>query len=179
MKVCARQFNIYLALAAALALLCGCQTHKNDPRDKVIAALRIHIEDSANAAGDANTAQIVSVLRSDPVAVTIAHDPILTEANIIASKIIDSGGGFAIQIQFDESATWMLEQYSASNPGKHFVIYGQWGDKLANGRWLAAPLITHRIGDGKLAFTADLSREEADQLVLGLNNVAKKIQKAR
>jgi len=176
MKVCARQFNIYLAAAFALFLVCGCQTHKKDPRDKVVAALRVHLEVAANS-GD--IAQTISVLRSDPVVVTIARDPILTEANIIAARIIDSAGGFGIQVQFDESATWMLEQYSASNPGKHFVIYGQWGDKLANGRWLAAPLITHRIGDGKLTFTADLSREEADQLVLGLNNVAKKIQKSR
>jgi hypothetical protein len=65
-----------------------------------------------------------------------------------------------------------LEQYSAGNPGRHFVIFGQWGDKLANGRWLAAPLITHRIANGVLTFTPDLSRPEADQMVLGLSNVA-------
>ena len=46
------------------------------------------------------------------------------------------------------------------------------GRQMANGRWLAAPLITHRIGDGVLAFTPDMSRAEADQFVLGLNNVA-------
>jgi hypothetical protein len=186
MRVCARQFNIYLALVMAITLFCGCQTNKKDPRDKVLAALRVHLEVNADNMGDTSTAQTISVLRSDPVVVTIALDPILTEANIIASKVIDSAGGFAVEVQFDESATWILEQYSASNPGKHFVIYGQWGDfssqskkktkkgeKLANGRWLAAPLITHRIANGVLAFTPDASREEADQLVLGLNNVAK------
>ena len=73
----------------------------------------------------------------------------------------------------------MLEQYSAANPGKHFAIFGQWGEKLADGRWLAAPLITHRIADGMLSFTPDMSREEADRLVLGLNNVAKKILKGQ
>jgi hypothetical protein len=52
------------------------------------------------------------------------------------------------------------------------VIFGQWGDKPAIGRWLAAPLISHRMADGVLAFTPDLSRPEADQLVLGLNHVA-------
>ena len=86
-------------------------------------------------------------------------------------------GGFAIEIKFDENGTWLLEQYSAANPGRHFVIFGQWSEKLADGRWLAAPLITHRIGDGVLAFTPDCSREEADQLVLGLNNAAKEIHK--
>ncbi len=111
------------------------------------------------------------------MSLTIDSEPILTEANLIEAKVIDSPGGFAIEIQFDESSTLVLEQYSAANPGKHFAICGQWGEKLANGRWLAAPLITQRIAGGLLAFTPDMSRAEADQLVLGLNNVAKKIQK--
>ncbi|HUA67499.1 MAG TPA: hypothetical protein VMA13_03030 [Candidatus Saccharimonadales bacterium] len=114
----------------------------------------------------------MSVVRADPVTVTIAQQPILTEANIVAAKVIDDPGGFAIEIHLDETGTWILEQYTAANPGRHLVIFGQWGKKLANGRWLAAPLITHRIGNGVLSFTAEMSRAEADQLVLGLNNVA-------
>jgi preprotein translocase subunit SecD len=171
MKVCARQFNIYFAVAAMFALLCGCQTDK-PPKD--VGALRVHIETNP---GPGDTSQTVSVLRSDPVQVTVATDPILTEANIVSARVIDSPGGFAIEVRFDETGTWSLEQYSASNPGKHFAIYGQWGEKLVNGRWLAAPLITRRIASGLLAFTPDMSRAESDQLVLGLNNVAKKIQK--
>jgi hypothetical protein len=34
-----------------------------------------------------------------------------------------------------------------------------------------------RISDGVLVFTPDASREEADRIVLGLNNVAKEAQK--
>ena len=108
---------------------------------------------------------------------TIGHDPVLNEGNLLAARVIDTPGGFAIQLKFDESATLMLEQYSAANPGRHFIIFGQWGDKPENGRWLAAPLITRRISDGELTFTADISRKEADQWVLGLNNVAAKIHK--
>jgi hypothetical protein len=171
MKVCARRFNVYFALAAAMAMLCGCQTDKQDEKT---GALRVHLETNPGPEG---TSQDVSVLRSDPVSVTIAPDPILTEANIIAAKVIELPGGFAIEVQFDEMSASALEQFTAAYPGRHLVIYGQWGDKLANGRWLAAPLITHRISDGVLAFTPDASRDEADELVLGLNNVAKKIQK--
>jgi hypothetical protein len=43
------------------------------------------------------SSQTVSVLRSDPVLVTIAPEPILTEANIIKAKVIDTPGGFAIR----------------------------------------------------------------------------------
>jgi preprotein translocase subunit SecD len=172
MKVWAQQFNIYLALAAMLAavtaLLCGCETDK--PHGPV-SALRIHIEASRDTAAS-DTSQTVSVVRADPVLVTITKQPILTEANIVAAKVIDAPGGFAIEIHFDETGAWILEQYTAANPGLHLVIFGQWGEKLVNGRWLAAPLITHRISNGVLAFTADMSRAEADQLVLGLNDVA-------
>jgi hypothetical protein len=172
MKANTRRFNLFLSLMA-LAMLCGCQTNK---KDKEVSALRVHIEVNSDNTG---TSQTVSVLRSDPVLITIRHEPVLTEASIIAARVIEARGGFAIQIQFDESSALMLEQYSAANPGRHFAIFGYWGDKLANGRWLAAPLITHRIADGILSFTPDMSREEADRLVPGLNNVAKKIRKGQ
>jgi hypothetical protein len=171
MKVWTRRFNIYLTLTVALVLLCGCQT---DRQKEHVSAVRIHIEVNPDSAG---TSQTVSVVRSDPVLVTIAQEPVLTEANVVAARVFDAHGGFAIEVRFDETATWVLEQYSAANPGLHLAIFGQWGDKLANGRWLAAPLITRRISDGMLLFTPDCSREEADQFVLGLNNVAKKIHK--
>jgi len=159
----------------ALAMLCGCQTEKHE-KGKEVSALRVHIEVNSDNTG---TTQGISVLRSDPVLINIAKEPVLTEASIIEAKVIDSRGGFAVRVQFDESSALMLEQYSAANPGKHFAIFGQWGEKTADGRWLAAPLITHRIADGILAFTPDMSREEADRLVLGLNNVAKKIRKGQ
>jgi hypothetical protein len=171
MKVWTRRFNIYLTLTAALVLLCSCKT---DRQKGPVSAVRIHIEVNPDSAG---TSQTVSIVRSDPVLVTIAQEPILTEANVVAARVFDAHGGFAIEVRFDETATWILEQYSAANPGLHLAIFGQWGDKLANGRWLAAPFITRRISDGVLLFTPDCSREEADQFVLGLNNVAKKIQK--
>jgi hypothetical protein len=171
MKLLARRFNIYLALAFLLGPACGCQTGKPG---KAVGALRVHIEVSPDPAG---TSQNISMLRSDPVLVTIKREPILTEANIVLAKVIDARGGFAIEIKFDENGTWLLEQYSAANPGGHFVIWGQWSEKPVDSRWLAAPIITHRIADGVLAFTPDCSREEADQLVPGLNNVMKKIRK--
>lgn len=172
MKCCARQFNLYLPLLAILGLLCGCRT---GDQDQQTAALRVHVESTGNVEGSGQT---VSVLRADPVLVTIASDPILTEASIIKAAIIQTPGGFAVEVRFDETGTWTLEQYTAANPGRHLAIFGQWGKKLTDGRWLAAPLITRRISNGILAFTPDASRAEADQLVLGLNNIAKKNLKA-
>jgi hypothetical protein len=295
MKVLARRFNIYLALAFLLGPVCGCQT---DKKEKELGALRVHIEVSPDPAG---TSQNISVLRSNPVLVTIKREPILTEANIITAKVIDARGGFAIEIKFDENGTWLLEQYSAANPGGHFAIWSEWREndflpfaeddivdlpslasklkqpadavsrylknqlsaatleiltsyqgaksgpvplqtelvndlnriieghsiydaqrfagvvlrrqtqqllaqnpegnttqrlnrllledayplelskkhkKVTASRWLAAPVISRRISNGVLVFTADCERDEADQLVLGLNNVTKQIHKS-
>jgi hypothetical protein len=172
MKVYVRRFNTYLVLAVLLALFCGCQTEKKKEK-KEISALRVHLQTNPGPEG---STQVVSVLRTDPVSVTIGQNPILTEANVIVARVIDTPGGFAVEIKFDESATLMLEQYSAANPGRHFVIFGQWGDKITDGRWLAAPLITHRIANGVLSFTPDLTRAQADRFVFGLNNVAKQAQ---
>ena len=155
----------------ALAALCGCQT---GAKNKEVSILRVHIESNSS---DTGAIQTVSLLRSDPVLITIETAPILTEANMVEARVIDTRGGFAFQIQFDEISAGVLEQYSAANPGRHFAIFGQWSEKPAAGRWLAAPLITHRIADSILSFTPDMSREEADRLALGLNNASKKIHK--
>jgi preprotein translocase subunit SecD len=177
MQVCRRQLNLYFALAAALIMLCGCQSvGKNVSKNKQLSILRVHLE-AGISAGDST--ESVSVLRDEPVLVTIARTPVLAENNIAAARVADSPGGFAIQVQFDENGTWVLEQYSAANPGKHLVIFGQWGEKITDGRWLSAPLITQRIQNGILSFTPDCTREEADRLVLGLNNTAKTIRKGQ
>ena len=177
MKVCTRRFNLYLALIAAVMFLGGCQTAGKHQSEKLAAGLRIYLQVSSDEAGDMTMGQTISVLRSNPVLVTIGRDPILTEAHIFAAKVINTPGGFAIEIQFDETGAAMLEQYSAANPGRYFAIFGEWDEKPVKTRWLAAPLITHRIANGVLSFTADCSREEADQFVRGLNNAAAKNRK--
>jgi preprotein translocase subunit SecD len=164
-----RRFNTILQLIAVLALAAGCATGKKE--DKQLAALRLHIESGGNAP---DNTQDVSVLRAEPLLVTIATEPVLTEANIVAAKLLETPGGFEVEIKFDETGGWILEQNSSACVGKHFAIFGQWGEKLKDGRWLAAPLINHRIADGTLVFSPDASREEAQQMVVGLNRVAKK-----
>jgi hypothetical protein len=179
MKAYTSRFNLFFALAILLAMLCGCSSMMGwFKRNQPTAALRIHLELSPDnvVSGPANAAETVSLLRADPVQVTIDKDPILTEANLVAVRLIDTPEAPAVEMRFDENGTWILEQASASNPGRHFVIFGQWGKKLKDARWLAAPLITQRINDGIFSFTPDMSRSEAGQFVLGLSNVAKQFQ---
>ena len=168
------RFNVYLLPLLLLAALAapGCALfHKKPPKD--VGAVRVHIESPPNAA---DVTQTVSVLRADPVVVTILKDQILTESDLLQASLRESPGGFYVELKFDQIGALTLEQYSAAYQGKHFVIFGQWGEKLKDGRWLAAPIIAARNTGGTLAFTPDMSRVEAEQWVKGLNATAKRIQ---
>ncbi len=166
------RFNLYLLILAASALLAvGCATSRKE--NKQTAALRIHLQSTESV----STGQTVSILRSSPLLIAINADPIITETMVADAKILETPGGFAVALHFNSTGTLIFEEYTGANPGKHFAIFGQWSDKAIDGRWLAAPIISHRNAGGVFSFTPDMSREEAEQLVLGLNNVAKKILK--
>ncbi|HEY5041509.1 MAG TPA: hypothetical protein VIK53_05845 [Verrucomicrobiae bacterium] len=172
MNFYARRFNLYLPALLALMLAGGCSTFKKD-KSEPLGTIHIHVQSSANLPDQIKT---VSVVRASPVLLTISPQPFLSEANLLAARLIEAEGGFAIQLKFDETGGWMLEQTLAANPGKHLVIFGQWGDTPDDARWLAAPIITGRIANGILTFTPDMSHDEAQQFVDRLNNSAKKFQ---
>jgi preprotein translocase subunit SecD len=167
-----RGFNLYLLGLTALCLVavCGCASYRSKERN--LAMLRVHIENRAQLQ---DSGQTISLLRANPVLVTINNEPFITEANIEDAVLLQTPGGLAVAIQLDETGAYMLEQYTAAYVGKHMVIFAQWNEKAADSRWLAAPLINHRIADGVLSFTPDASPEETRQLVVGLNNMAKKL----
>ncbi len=170
-----RGFNLYLLLFAMLLTVAGCQSEQKKAKEH-LATLRIHLENRAQVPGSGQT---VSVIRANPVLVTINEEPVLTEASIVRAELLDTPVGFAVEVRFDQTGSFTLEQFTSAYEGKHFVIFGQWSDNSTNSRWLAAPLITHRIVNGTLAFTPDASHAEAQQLVIGLNNMAKKIAKEK
>ena len=168
------RFNLYLLLLL-VAVACGCKSTKDkeqDKKDKQFATLSIHIE----AMADAKDFSIdVPVFRAKPMMVHVDKDPFLTEAQVSAARVVDDVGGFLLEIKFERRGSDLLEQYSTVYPGKHFAIFSRFGDKKTEGRWLAAPKITRRISNGILAFTPDATREEAEEIALGLNNVAKQV----
>jgi preprotein translocase subunit SecD len=166
------RFNIYLLAAVTLSFLCGCQSaaHK---RKKQASTLELHMESRADASEQNTEAKI---LRDHPITLTIAKEPFLNEANVKSAKVVDVPGGFELQIEFDQHGTWVLEAETAENLGKHIAVLAQFGEELKQTRWLGAPMIHHRMAGGVLAFTPDATREEAEAIALGLNNIAKKVQ---
>lgn len=172
-------FRLWPAVSLVLSLVCGCQTEEGQ-RKHQLSSLELRLEVNRDAT---NLSEPVPIGRRDPVMVNVDKEAFLREANIKEAKVVDTIGGFSIRIEFDRQGRWLLEQYSGANPGKRFAIYSQFvmppAEKLNEARWLAAPRITQRITDGVLVFTPDATREEADQIVLGLNNMARKNASAR
>lgn len=176
MKLRLARFNMNLrtwgafALALALPWMSGCKT-AGDPeqkkRGKELTLLFLHLE--SNPGGASDRSQAVSVLRSAPVLVEVQREAVLNQNNIEAAFILQApGGGFSIKIQFDRHGTLLLENVTTSYRGRRLGVFSQFGDA----RWLAAPVIAQRIGDGQLVFTPDATLEEAERIVRGLTNGA-------
>ena len=167
------RFNIYLTLGLAWAAVCGCRTAAEARLPKMLSTLRLNIEVSRNSL-KAN--EPVPIYRERPTMINVEVVPFITEQNVAEAKVIEVVGGYALRLKFDHAGMALLEDYTVANRGRHIAIFSQFGEKLSESRWLAAPLITSRISDGVLTFTPDATREECDDIALGLNNVAKEVQ---
>ena len=161
MKFRLTRFNIYLVLALAGVWGAGCKTAE----ERQESSLRLHLE----APSYYNKTNVVAPIgRAHPFQVTVDREPFLFENNITAAKVVEERGGFEIELQFDQKGTWLLEQYTTANKTRRVAVFAIFGES----RWLAAPLITRRVSDGKFTFSPDATREEADRIVRGLNRVA-------
>jgi preprotein translocase subunit SecD len=176
MSIRPARFNIIFPSAASLLLLVllGCASTSN--QDK-FATLRLHLETNRDKT---DKTQAVPIYRAQTFLVNVESSPFVTEANISEARIIESMGGFAIELKFERRGRWLLENASTANRGKRCAIHASFKDpndkKHGIQRWLAAPVLAQPISNGVLTFTPDASREEAEQLVLGLNKLAKKLE---
>ena len=161
-------FNGFL-LFAALAFIAGCGTPEERQRKKELSNIRIHLQSDQ---GDRSSA--VSIFRDSPILVNIEREPILDEHQVVAAMVVDQPGGtFAVEVQFDRQGSWILERTTVMNKGRHLAIFSYFGPS----RWIAAPEIKSKNSTGRLTFTPDCTREEAERLVRGLNNVVHKLER--
>jgi hypothetical protein len=177
MKIRWQRFNIYfcLGLAVSGALAGGCKS-KESKRKAELATLQLRQEVLPDPRGGSET---ITVHQDPLVQLTVSKTPFLGESRVKQAKVIDVPGGYELSIEFDREGAWLLEQYAAASQGRHIAIFSQFADPpdytLNKGRWLAAPKITTHISNGWLIFVPDVTREEAERIALGLNNVAKKL----
>lgn len=172
MKSCSVRFNTYLLAGGLLLWFNGCASR--DPRNvPELAALRLHLEVNPDGT-DRNSPVLVG--RAAPFLVNLTKEPFLTEYQIVSASLVDSFGGFSISVKFDTPGSWILEQYTVSNKGKRIGVSAIFGE-AQEPRWLGAPRISQHITNGVFVFTPDISRNDADRLVVGLNNFARDSKK--
>ncbi len=176
MMIRRHRFNIYFMLALTLAVVCGCHTTEGK-RQNQLTRLGLYLEVNPDPT---NRSEPVPIYRENPVMINVQKEPFVAEANVKQAKVINVVGGFALSLQLNRQGSWLLEQFTGANRGKHFAVFSQWvsppEEKLNAGRWLAAPKIAKHITDGLVVFTPDATREEAEQIALGLNNLARKLE---
>jgi hypothetical protein len=170
MRMAGVPFNPYLALTlfAALLLATGCLTPEEKRQRKMQATLRMHL----SALPNQTELREPVIIAGTTIYVEKAF--FLDERSLDSAAIVDSpGGGYSIRLEFNDHGRMTLESTTASHPGRQIAIFTQFGaDQLDKGSWLAAPRIPRRVSDGVLVFAPGVSRETAEDIVLGLNNVA-------
>ncbi len=169
MKSCLRSFNIYLLLVAFLFTF-GCTSSEARKKKKEQSTVRLHLEVNSDDTGRSGPVKVTH----EQIDVNVEKEPFMMEDEVDHASVVDTVGGFAIQLSFSAHGTLKLDMVTTSNKGRRIAILAQ----FPKSHWLAAPLITKRIATGNLVFTPDCTREEAERFVNGLNNVAEKAKKA-
>ncbi|HLP76326.1 MAG TPA: hypothetical protein VK327_05345, partial [Candidatus Paceibacterota bacterium] len=116
MSIGRSRFNIYL-ICLLVAGVAGCQSpekKKEKAKAKQVSKLAVHLEVSPDSVEFDRTVQ---VFRDKPLAVTVSKSPFLTEAQVTDAKVISQrDDGWVVSIKFDQRGTWLLEQYTTTNP---------------------------------------------------------------
>ncbi len=162
-----RRFNLYLAMLLALGLIIGCKTDPEAKKKKQFCVLRVHLEVPPDGT---DRSQQIEIMKKSPLRLNVEKYPLLLENQLAHAKIYDATGGFALRLEYGHVGTRVLEQATAANRGSHLAIFACFGEPMTNNRWLGAPLISKIITNGIIDFTPDATREEVDQIVIGINN---------
>lgn len=180
MRAWTNRINIYLAVALAIVLT-GCASSKKDKPKTVLdkkgkerTFLRVFIQEDPD--GTDRTAK-VQIYRANPVTINVHKEAFLDEVNLAKASVVDDIGGFALKLEFNRRGTWLLENQTTAYKGRQMVIAALFGDTVDKLRFLAAPYVNEPIKDGVLRFTPDATREEAERIALGLNNIIVEVKK--
>lgn len=166
------RFNKYfvtgLTLALALAVA-GCQSSGRKKKE-LATILELHLEANGDSSSDHMP---ITISHEPPVVINVEKEFFVDGADVEEAKVIEDATGYSLQLKCTWRGTQLLESVTAANRGKRIAVFCAFGPA----RWLAAPLIRNKISDGVLRFTPDATREEAERIVKGLNEVAAGLKK--
>jgi len=188
MRCDGRRINHILRLAAAGVLLiaAGCASTPDEKQKKKdrkdVAQVRVYREaaDFTGRAAELGSLGVskATIGRRDPFVLGVLKEPFLDERDVKKARFLDQpDGSFSLALEFTEHGALVLQMNSLAVQGQHLVIAARWSDGTnVFGRFIAAPLVQRQLDKGAIAFTPDLSRDEATSFVRGLNNVAIKLE---
>jgi len=162
--------NTYLA---ALLFVCalGCASDSEEKKKKQEAStMRFFLEVPPQPNGRTIQAPIY---RAQPYLVTVREEPFLDEGDIANVSVEEDAGGFALRVQFNDHGKLLLQGVTAGQRGRRIAIYSTWTEA----RWLAAPVVRKTYDDGVFYFTPDASREEAERIARGINNLIENLKR--
>jgi hypothetical protein len=139
---------------------------EKDP-SKVASTIRLHMETESPGMGSGK----IKVMRSDPTTLNVEKNAFVDEGFLERADVIETVGGHMILLKFNTQGALRLQMWTVSKTGRRIAVWAKWTE----GRWIAAPVAARALEDGVIAFTPDASREEAERIVRGLNNVAIKL----
>lgn len=165
------RFNIILT-TFLLVILPGCKTTEEKIASDAATNMRFHVE--TNPDGTRHNFPVM-VYRANPIKMQVETEAALDEELMDKAELVtaDEFGGYAIKITFSERGRQFLARVTSINKGKRLAVLCRWTEM----RTLAAPVINRTITDGVFVFTPDATRQEAERIVLGLNNVIKELKK--
>jgi len=181
------RINHFLQLVlAGMLLAMGCASTpdekqlKKDKKD--VAQLRVYREaaDFQGRAAELGSLGVskATIGRSEPFVMGVLKDAVLDERDVKSARVLDQpDGSFSIGIEFTTHGGLVLQMNSLAVQGQHLAVAARWSDGTnVIGRFIAAPLIRRQLDKGAMVFTPDMSRDEANRFVRGLNNVAIKLE---
>jgi hypothetical protein len=123
MKRWLRSFNIFFVLICATVAAGGCAMIKKATAPKKdMATIRLYLEGERADTATAGTVLVTS----NKFAYIIEKEPFLNEGDLAkASLVNDPDGSFSIQLQFNDHGTLLMDMYTASNKGRHIVVFSQ------------------------------------------------------
>jgi hypothetical protein len=152
-----------------LLMLCLLELTACNSAPKNAAILRMHLPASPAATP---IRRMPVTIRTPALTLEVDRLPVLSEADLDHVDLTGEGDNFGIRLFFNTHGTIMLDTVSLNNRGQLLVI-------IINGVPVAAPQLRERIVDGVFDFTPDISREEAEKIVKGLNASAEYIRKKK
>jgi preprotein translocase subunit SecD len=166
------RFNTYLCAVLGLLFVCGCESLSGSKKkEKEATIVELHLEVNPDGGSDNGPVQIN---RDNPFSVNVDKTPFVDTTDVVEAGVVDDLGGFLIKLKFNWRGTALLDSCTTGNRGKRIAVYCKFG----KARWIASPVIRKRISDGVFTFTPDVTREEADRIVKGLNNVGVEVKKS-